>query len=100
MKNFKLLFLLGGLILFPVVLILLPATYFDTGQSVCLSKVLLHKECPGCGLTRASQHLIHFDFSEAYHFNKLVFVVFPIVIFFWGRELLKTYRAFKNQSSK
>jgi hypothetical protein len=33
-----------------------------------------------CGMTRAVQHLIHLDFETAYHFNKLSFVVFPLLI--------------------
>lgn len=67
----------GGLILAPIVLLILPADYFDTGSTVCLSVLLFHRKCIGCGITRAIMHLIHFDFTQAAHFNKLSFVVLP-----------------------
>ena len=55
---------IGGLLLIPLVLIALPADFFDTGQSICLSVVLLDTECYGCGMTRAIQHLVHLDFQD------------------------------------
>jgi len=64
-----------------IILIILPANFFDTGPPMCISVLLLEKECYGCGMTRAIQHLIHFEFDEAYHFNKLSFIVFPLTIY-------------------
>ena len=46
----------------------------------CLSKLLLHKECPGCGLTRGTMCLIKGDFEGAAHFNRGVFIVIPLII--------------------
>ncbi len=80
---------IGGYILIPVILLLLPAHQFDTGASLCLSKLLLHKECYGCGMARAIMHLIHFDFSAAFHYNKLAFIVFPLLSYLWGQAFLK-----------
>ena len=70
---FSLLFLAGAILLF------LPKDFFDSGQSVCLSVVLIDMECYACGMTRAIQHLIHFDFEQAAHYNKLSFIVFPLL---------------------
>jgi hypothetical protein len=67
---------------------------------MCLSKIMLDKECLGCGLTRATQHFIHFDFISAYNFNKLVFLVVPLLIYFWVKEIIKMYKKIKGQSSK
>ncbi len=67
---------------------------------MCLSKIMLDKECLGCGLTRATQHFIHFDFISAYNFNKLVFLVVPLLIYFWLKEIIKVYKNIKGQSSK
>jgi hypothetical protein len=64
----------------PVFLLIQPAGWFDSGTSVCPSQLLLHRDCPGCGLTRAVQHAIHFDFSGAWHFNKLFVVILPLLI--------------------
>jgi hypothetical protein len=73
------------------VLLLLPANFFDQGQSICLSILLINQSCFGCGITRAIQHMIHFDFIAAYSYNKLSFIVLPIIIFFYVGEIVKTY---------
>jgi hypothetical protein len=79
------------LISLPLVLIILPANFFDSGQSICLSVLILDRECFGCGMTRAVQHLIHLDFIGAYNFNKLSFLVFPTVVYLLIKEILKIY---------
>lgn len=81
-----------GILLIPLILIFLPANFFDSGQTVCISKLLLNIECLGCGMTRAIQHAIHLDLSTAYHFNKLVVVVLPLLLFVYVKELITTYR--------
>jgi hypothetical protein len=87
---------LGGLILAPIVLLLLPANFFDTGQSICLSVVLFHTKCYGCGITRAVQHLIHFDFETAWQYNKLVVVVVPLLMIVWVQELIRLRKVIKS----
>ena len=72
-----------------VVLLILPATYFDQGRATCVSVILFHRECYGCGMTRGIQHLIHLDFEQAYHFNKLSFIVLPLAIISILMELNK-----------
>ncbi len=74
-------------ILAPFILILLPADYFDKGNSVCLSKVLAGYECYACGLTRGIMHFIHFEFQEAWEFNKLSFIVVPLLFPLWVKAL-------------
>lgn len=76
-----------------ITLLVLPATYFDQGESLCLSVQLLATECPGCGMTRAVMHLLHFNFAEAAYHNVLSFVVLPLLIFVVGKWLLQDYRA-------
>lgn len=73
----------GVLVVIPLVLLLLPANYFDEGQSICLSVLLFEQECMGCGMTRACMHLIHGDFHIAAQFNKLSFVVLPLLSLYW-----------------
>ncbi|RIY36239.1 hypothetical protein CKY20_07030 [Capnocytophaga canis] len=77
----------GVVVTIPIVLMFLPADYFDRGQSVCLSKTLAGIECWGCGLTRAIMHFIHFEFEEAWMFNKLVVIVVPLLFVVWIRSL-------------
>ncbi len=69
------------LILVPLILILLPANYFDNGQSLCLSVQLFNKECFGCGITKSIMHLIHLDFRESFYHNPLGIIVSAIIGF-------------------
>ena len=88
MKN-KFIFII--LLVIPVLLLLLPSTFFDSGESVCLSVSFFNKECYACGMTRAIQHLIHLDFAIAYKLNKLSIIVFPLLISSYFKELMKYY---------
>ena len=48
-------------------------------------------ECYGCGMTRACMHLIHFDIQAAADFNKLSFIVVPLLGVMWLKLLLKQF---------
>ena len=72
----------------PLVLLILPATFFDDGPPMCLSVILLKTECLGCGMTRGIMHLIHFEFNEAAYYNVGSFVVFPVLAFLWAKWFL------------
>ncbi len=78
-RNYRLYFENFLIFVLPIVLLILPSDYFDEGQSVCLSVLLFKMECYACGLTRASMHLIHFEFVDAYFFNPLAFIVVPLL---------------------
>jgi Protein of unknown function (DUF2752) len=71
----------------PLVLWILPADHFDVGTPICPSRLLFDQECPGCGLIRATQHMMHLDFTEAWHFNKLVVITFPLCIMLYMHVL-------------
>jgi hypothetical protein len=68
----------------PIYLWIRPAEYFNTGPAMCPSKLFFDTECFGCGLIRATQHFMHFQFAEGLAFNKLVLLTFPacIIIYF------------------
>lgn len=85
-----------GLIAVPIVLLLMPADFFDQGRPMCLSVLLLDQECVGCGITRAVMHFVHLDFDTALNYNKLVLLVVPLAIILWTRELILTWRKLKN----
>ncbi len=78
--------------LITITLLILPADFFDSGSSICLSVVLFDKQCYACGLTRAVQHFIHGEFATAYMYNKLVVIVLPLIIGLIGYELYKMYK--------
>ena len=71
----------------PISLIALPENFFDTGESICISVMLFDTECYGCGMTRAIMRIIHFDFQSALDFNRLSFVVFPLLVMLWVKLL-------------
>lgn len=74
---------LAFLILFPLLMLLLPAGYFDEGEAFCPSKRFFDVECLGCGMTRAVMHLIHLDVDSALYYNPGSFLVAPAIAFFW-----------------
>jgi hypothetical protein len=88
----KLIFMLTA----PVVLLILPADFFDHGRSICLSQLLLGMECPACGLTRGIMHLIHLDFENAFAYNMLSFIVLPLMILIWIQWFFKELRIYKK----
>jgi hypothetical protein len=85
----------------PFVLLGLPADFFDEGDSVCVSVLLFDMTCYGCGMTRAMQHLIHFNFTEAWGYNKLAFIIFPLLCFAYLQELFRLKKLiFKTHKSE
>lgn len=87
---------LGIIILTPITFLILPADFFDHGESVCLSVLLFHRQCYACGMTRACQHLIHLDFEDAYVYNMLSFVVLPLLAVVWIQWFIKEWKTYKK----
>ena len=47
-----------------------------TGFAIpCIFYRITGFQCPGCGVTRMCLALMRFDFVEAYHYNKLLFII-------------------------
>ena len=45
--------------------------YCKHGPVLCLARLLLHRSCPGCGLTRAICFIVHGKLKEGFQFNPL-----------------------------
>jgi hypothetical protein len=87
-----------GLLILAIVLVLLPADFFDGSTAICLSRVLLDMECYACGMTRACMRIIHFQFGDAWGFNPLSYLVMPLLSFMWAREVIQSGRKiFRHQ---
>jgi len=71
-----------------IMALLLPASYFDQGESICYWRQTWGVCCPGCGTTRAVQHLIHGDWKTAYYYHPLVFVTAIALGWVWVQETL------------
>jgi len=75
----------------PITLLILPSNFFDSGNSICMSVLFFDTECYGCGMTRAVMHFIHFNFTEAMTYNKLVILVLPLLILGWLKIVLSLF---------
>ena len=87
--------LLSFLVVFPFVLLILPANFFDNGKSICLSQILAGRECFGCGMTRGIMHLIHLELEEAFAYNMLSFIVLPLLGLIWIQWFIKELKLYK-----
>ena len=94
--NIKAIIWLLVLIAIPLVLIILPSDYFDSGETICPSKRFLDLECLGCGLTRGIQHTLHFEFETGWDYNKLSPFILLILIYYWAKLLIKNFRQLKK----
>ena len=92
------LIILGGI---PLVLVCLPFDYFDTGQSISMFAWLgVQDYIHSTGMTRAVMHLIHFDFPGAWGYNRLSFIVLPLLIYVWADYFIKSLRTKKLEIQK
>jgi hypothetical protein len=100
---------LTGLLLIPVILICIQPEWLSAENSVCIYKNITGHECYGCGMTRAIVSAIHFRFSEAWQFNRLVVLVLPLLFWIWIRKVISLFdpvwlkpekRTSKNNKSK
>lgn len=85
---------LAFLLVLPLILYILPMDYFDTKPPICLSRLLLDVECWACGMTRAVMRAMRLRIASAIEFNALVIVVFPLLVYLWGRYVWADARYF------
>ncbi len=81
--SLKLLGKVGLYILLPLAFIMIPTSWFERRRSICLIRHLFSIKCPGCGMTRAISCVFHGNFKGAFHYNKLVVLVFPLLCYMW-----------------
>lgn len=80
---------IAGVLLIPVILYLIPLQNLENQHSVCLFKNLTGHECYGCGITRAVVSAVHFQFEKAFHYNKMIVIVLPLLIYIWSGIIIK-----------
>lgn len=69
----------------------------DSRWSFCLFKAALGFDCPGCGMTRATCSILHFDFKNALTLNAAAFLFVPLAFIqislgFYPSNLLSNVR--------
>jgi len=87
---------LSVMMLAPIIMILTPISSIEN-KSFCLYTNLLGFHCPGCGMTRAMFSIMHFQFNIAIRYNKLVILVFPILIYYWMQYFIKILFILKEE---
>ena len=58
-------------------------------NDVCIFKILLGIECPGCGLTHATMYLFTGRFKEAFDANWTVFLWWIFILLFFFDRYIK-----------
>lgn len=66
--------------------------YCQTGPNLCIWKALLHRNCPGCGLTRGICFLVHGHVREGMAFNRMSPVVLLLMILNFGKDVRSVFR--------
>lgn len=72
-----------------------PKDYFDKGEEICYWKRTYGIECPGCGLTRGTQHMLHGDWTTAMEYNPLSVGTALIFTTAWLLNLWSLYRVWR-----
>ena len=74
-------------ILLPIIIILVIFIYFSDpldGPIIhCIFNKITGFYCPGCGMTRALNTILRFDFHQAFRFNALMFIMPPIFLIYY-----------------
>lgn len=81
-----------GIALLPLALFFIPTSWLAQQPSLCVFKAITGHECYGCGITKAVLHFLHGDFSAAWHYNKLIVLVFPVLLYLWAKYLIRWWR--------
>jgi len=55
---------------------------------------------PSCGMTRGMSRLLHGDFTGAWNFNRLVFMVFAIMVFILIKDSITLYMEHRKNHKK
>ena len=83
-----------GILIAPIFLYFLPIDWLNGQHTVCIFKNIFGYNCPGCGLTRATVSVVQFHFKDAYCYNKLIVIVFPLLAYIWFKTLIITLKRF------
>ncbi|MEG1607628.1 MAG: DUF2752 domain-containing protein [Mucinivorans sp.] len=59
--------------------------FVDTGSTLCIWKNITGHDCLGCGTMRAMLSVFHGQWSQAYLYNRLIVLSFPVLLYLWLR---------------
>ena len=82
------------------VALLLAVNPGDDGPTVCPFALCTGTACPGCGLTRATSHLIRGDLGAAFSYHPLVVLIAAQALFGWVWFVLRSSERVKPMSHR
>ena len=85
------------ILLAPLALFLIPLHSVDGHFTFCIFKNIFGHNCPGCGITHAIISALHLNFVQAWHYNRLVVVVLPLLAYLWGRQVKYMIKSWNNK---
>jgi hypothetical protein len=88
-----------GLFLLPFLLFFVSLDNLDGKRSICLIKNIFGVECWGCGITKSIIAAIQLDFVRAFHYNKLIVVVMPLLIYLWIKGIIQSVKNIREKGS-
>lgn len=72
--------------------------FFDTDILFpCLISLLTGHRCPGCGITTAFIDLLKLDFIEAFNSNPLIYIVLPVLIYYFVSDFIKFKKKYEKE---
>lgn len=81
--------------IFPVMLYFVPLGWLSKQQTICLIKNIFGIECFGCGITKAVISAIQLKFADAFEYNYLIVVVFPLLVYLWISFVWKSFKSLR-----
>jgi hypothetical protein len=79
MKNKNQIFKLILVLVLVFVFYNLPKEYLGDTYPICLYRIIFKHNCLGCGTTRAIWSILHFNFNQAFEYNRLIIITFPLL---------------------
>ena len=66
----------------------------------CLFRLITGWQCPGCGVSRMIMALVRFDLVSAFHYNPVILLTSPILLFAFIRSDIDYIRSGKYSADK
>ena len=73
----------------------------NTGIGVpCIINLITGYKCPGCGVSRMCMALMRLDVNAAYNYNKVLFLLLPVLLAVYTYQLYRYIRYNNNKLTK
>jgi hypothetical protein len=83
----------------PLLLFFLPIGWLQGEHTLCLFTNIFGVECWGCGITRAVVSAVQLHWRDAWEYNRLIVIVFPLLVYVWARTVIKLWRMFGKKKN-